>query len=91
MAVLHARVTIGTTATLIAEASSNRDGMDVMIQSAKGGSTEVFIGGDGVTNSSYGHLIDPDEHFDVHLAAGEKLYGIVTTGTQVVNVLKTSA
>lgn len=91
MAVLHERVTVGTTATLIAEASSNRDGMDVMIQSAKGGSTEVYLGGTGVTTSSYGHLIDPDEHFDIHLAAGEKLYAIVTSGTQVVNVLKTSA
>ena len=91
MAVLHERVTVGTTATLLAEASSNRDGMNVMIQSAKGGSTEVYVGGTGVTTTSYGHLIDPDEHFDVHLAAGEKLYGIVTAGTQVVNVLKTSA
>lgn len=91
MAVLHGRVTVGTTATLLAEATTNRDGMDVMIQSAKGGSTEVFIGGEGVTTTSYGHLIDPDEHFDVHLAAGEKLYGIVTTGTQIVNVLRTSA
>ena len=91
MAVLHARVTVGTTATLLAEATSNRDGMDVMIQSAKGGSTEVFIGGVGVTAASYGHLIDPDEHFDVHLASGETLYGITSAGTQVVNVLKTSA
>ena len=91
MAVLHARVTVGTTATLLAQAGTDRDGINVMIQSAKGGSTEVYVGGTGVTTSSYGHLIDPDEHFDVHLAAGEKLYGIVTAGTQVVNVLKTSA
>lgn len=91
MAVRHARVTVGATATLIAEANSSRSGMNVMIQSAKGGSVEVYIGGAGVTTTSYGHLIDPDEHFDVHLEAGEALYGIVTTGTQVVNVLTTSA
>ena len=91
MAVLHERVTVATTATLLAQAGTDRDGINVLIQSAKGGSTEVFIGGAGVTTTSYGHLIDPDEHFDVHLASGEALYGIVTTGTQVVNVLRTSA
>ena len=91
MAVLHERVTVGTTATLLAQAGTDRDGINVMIQSAKGGSTEVYVGGTGVTTSSYGHLIDPDEHFDVHLASGEALYGITSAGTQVVNVLKTSA
>jgi len=91
MAVLHQRVTVGTTATLLAQAGTDRDGINVMIQSAKGGSTEVFIGGAGVTTTSYGHLIDPDEHFDIHLASSETLYGIVTAGTQVVNVLRSSA
>jgi hypothetical protein len=91
MAVLHARVSVGTTATLLAQAGTDRDGINVMIQSAKGGSTEVFIGGVGVTAASYGHLIDPDEHFDIHLASGEALYGITSAGTQVINVLRTSA
>jgi len=91
MAVLHGRVTVGTTATLLAQANSSRDGMNVMIQSAKGGSTEVYIGGAGVTTTSFGHLIDPDEHFDIHLDANEALYGITSAGTQVVNVLRQGA
>jgi len=91
MAVLHQRVTVGTTATLLAEATSNRDGMDVMIQSAKGSSVEVFVGGAGVTTTDYGHLLDPDENFNLHLYPGEKLYGVTTTGTHTLNILKTSA
>lgn len=91
MAVLHQRVTVGTTATLIAEASSNRDGLDVMIQSAKGASVEVYVGGEGVTTTDYGHLIDPDENFDLHLYPGEKLYGVTSAGTHILNILKTSA
>ncbi len=91
MAVLHERVTVGTTATLLAQAGTDRDGINVIIQSAKGGSTEVFIGGAGVTTTSFGKVIDPDENFQIALASGEALYGIVSSGTQIVNVLKTSA
>jgi hypothetical protein len=91
MAVLHERVTVGTTAVLLAQAGTDRDGINVMIQSAKGGSTEVYIGGAGVTSTSYGHHIDPDEHFDITLASGEALYGITASGTHILNVLRTSA
>jgi hypothetical protein len=87
MSVTHNRVTIGTTATVISTAASDRDGHSVLIQNPEGGAT-VYIGGAGVTTSSYGCALGEKADISMDLLQNEIVYGIVASGTQVVNVLR---
>jgi hypothetical protein len=87
MAVTHNRITIGTTATTISSAVSDRDGHSVLVQNPSA-STIVYIGGDGVTTSSYGVALAGGADISIDLLQGEILYGVVASSTQVVNVLR---
>jgi hypothetical protein len=55
MAINHAIVSVGSTATLLTVAASGggKDGSTILIQNPTGGQA-VFLGGAGVTSSSYG-------------------------------------
>ena len=88
MSVTHNIVTVGATATVISTAASDRDGHSVLIQNPTGGVT-VYIGGAGVTTSSYGVALAAGSDISMDLLQNEIVYGIVTTGTQAVNVLRT--
>jgi hypothetical protein len=87
MAVNHAQVSVGTTATLLSSASAGRNGQTVLVQNPTGG-VNVYLGGVGVTTSSYGYLLQAGSAFAIDLADAEGLYGVVTTGTQAVGVLR---
>jgi hypothetical protein len=95
MAVTSKQVSVGTTATLIVTADT--DGNNVFITMADTGS--VYLGGPGVTISTGmllehpggggggGSAIQPP--LEIKLGAGEALYGVTGTGTEVVTVLIT--
>lgn len=87
MAVTHERVTVATTATVISTAANDRDGHSVCVQNPAGGAT-VYIGGSGVTTSSYGVALGESSDISIDLLQGEVLYGIVASSTQTVNVLR---
>lgn len=87
MAVTHSIVSIGTSATTISSAVSDRDGHSVLIQNPSA-SVTVYIGGDGVTTSSYGVALAGGSDISVDLLQGEILYGVVASSTQSVNVLR---
>jgi hypothetical protein len=87
MALAHAQVSVGTTATLLSSASAGRDGQTVLVQNPAGG-VNLYIGGTGVTTASYGYLLIGGSAFAIDLQDGEGLYGVVTTGTQAVGVLR---
>jgi hypothetical protein len=87
MAVTHQRVSVGTTATKLTLDNDGKDGQTVNVQNPSGG-VDVFIGGDGVTTTSYGYLLGAGLSLSIELDDDEKLYGVVTTGTQTVNILR---
>ncbi len=87
MAVTHANVSVGTTATLLSSAASGRDGQTLSIQNPTGGAN-VFLGGSTVTSSAYGFLLAAATTFTIELQDGEAIYGIVASSTQTVNVLR---
>lgn len=87
MALEHAQVTVGTTATLLSAATAGRDGQSVLVQNPTGG-VNVYIGGTGVTTSSYGYLLLAGSAFAIDLQAGEGLYGVVASSTQAVGVIR---
>lgn len=87
MAVSHSRVSVGTTATKLTSDYDGKDGQTINVQNPSGGA-DVFLGGEGVTTSSYGFLLGAGISFSVELQDDEKLYAVVATGTQTVNILR---
>ena len=87
MAVSHQRVSVGTTATQLTSDYDGKDGQTISVQNPAGGA-DVFLGGAGVTTTSYGFLLGAGISFSVELQDDEKLYAVVTTGTQTVNILR---
>lgn len=87
MALNHAQVTVGTTATLLSAATAGRDGQTVLVQNPTTG-VNVYIGGEGVTTSSYGFLLQAGTAFAIDLQAGEGIYGVVASSTQAVGVIR---
>ena len=86
MAVSHARVTIGTTATLLSATNAGRDGQTMLVQNPTSGAT-VYLGGAGVTTTSYGYTLLAGTDMSIDLQNGESFYGVVASSTQTVNVL----
>jgi len=87
MAVSHARVSVGTTATKLTTDYDGKDGQTINVQNPAGG-VDVYIGGEGVTTTDYGYLLKAETNFSVELQDDEKLYAVVTTGTQTVNIIR---
>lgn len=90
MAVKSAAVTVAVTATLLASAASDRDGMKVRVQVPAAGQT-VYLGGSDVTVATGYAVATGAESHELTLARGETLYGIVNATTQAVRVIKTSS
>ena len=87
MAVSHQRVSVGTTATKLTSDYDGKDGQTINVQNPAGGAT-VYLGGEGVTTSSYGFVLAAGISFSVELQGGEKLYAVVASSTQNVNILR---
>lgn len=87
MAVTHQRVSVGTTATQLTLDNDGKDGQTVNVQNPSGGA-DVYIGGAGVTTTSYGYLLKADTSFSIELDDDEKLFGVVASSTQTVNIIR---
>ena len=82
MAITQSRVTVATTATLLA--SSERR-LRVKIQNPVGGTT-VQIGGPNVTTATGMDLV-AGANFDFIVEPNDPLYGIIAAATQAIQVL----
>ena len=87
MALSHGIVSVGTTATLLSASTAGRDGQTILVQNPASGAT-VYLGGAGVTTSSYGYSLDGGVAFAIDLQGGEALYGVVASSTQSVSVIR---
>jgi hypothetical protein len=90
MAVSHAIVSVGTTATKLTSDYDGKDGQTISVQNPAGGAT-VYLGGEGVTSSSYGFILGAGISFSIELQDDEKLYAVVASSTQNVNILRQGA
>ncbi len=86
MGVSHSRISVGTTATQLSSNYSGKDGQSLNVQNPVGG-VDVYIGGAGVTTTSYGYLLKAETSLGIELQEHENLYAVVATGTQTVNVI----
>ena len=77
------QTTVGTTATLLVDS----DNINRVILIHAVSNTPIYLGDSAVTTST-GFLLEKDDGaLQVHIPINEKLYGIVSTGTEVVTVL----
>jgi len=84
MAATATRITVSTTATLIA--TGDVAGTSVVVRIPAGGNTVTIGGSDSVTTSNGFDLVS-GESLSVELDSGEQLYGIVAASTQVVHTV----
>lgn len=82
MAVSSTQVTVGTSATLLVTADN--DGCRVAVHKQQ--QHTIYLGGAGVTTTN-GFLFDHDGTVDVHLRAGESLYAVCASGTEVAYIM----
>lgn len=80
-----AQVTVGTEATAVRFLESDaQPGQTLLIQNPN--ATVVYLGGDDVTTSDYGHALAQDGVLTIDVPAGSVLYAVA--GSEVdVNVL----
>jgi hypothetical protein len=81
MALVHNSVTVGTTATLIAEIPAGNPNTAVQISNSD--SAVIFIGDSSLSNTGVdkGVRIDSNASAQIWLNAGDKLYAVSTAGT----------
>jgi hypothetical protein len=87
MSLAHERVSVGTTATQLSSNYSGKDGQTVSVQNPSTTVT-VYLGGEGVTTTSYGYALGVVSDMSIDLQDGEKLYAVVASSTQTVSVLR---
>ena len=87
MSLAHERVSVGTTATQLSSNYSGKDGQTVSVQNPSA-SVTVYLGGEGVTTTSYGFALGVLSDMSIDLQDGEKLYAVVASSTLTVNVLR---
>lgn len=64
-------------------------GMDITIQNVHS-SAYVYIGGEGVTTSSYGYRLNPGTAISFELPGKDAMYAITDTNSSQVAVIKTN-
>jgi len=87
MSLAHERVSVGTTATQLSSNYSGKDGQTISVQNPSTTVT-VYLGGEGVTTTSYGYALGVVSDMSIDLQDGEKLYAVVASSTLTVNVLR---
>ena len=93
MAIKHASATVAATATDLVTAVADRTGHSdagrtsrtVLVQNNS--AVTVYLGGPGVTSTSYGYALAAGAEWAGELQPDDVLFGAVASGTAAVNVL----
>jgi hypothetical protein len=84
----HELIVLSSTSATRLTPNGTHSGMDVTIQNVHA-SAIVYIGGIGVTSSSYGYRLSPGAAWSVELSGKDAIYAISNTNGSQVAVLQT--
>jgi hypothetical protein len=85
----HAHTTLSNTTATLLTPNGTHSGLDVTIQNIDA-SAIVYIGGEGVTSSSYGYRLSAGSAWSIELSGKDAIYAITNTNGSKVAVLTTS-
>jgi hypothetical protein len=85
----HSLTTLSSSAATLLTPNGVHSGMDVTIQNVHA-SAYVYIGGEGVTTSSYGYRLSPGSAISFELPGKDSLYAITDTNSSKVAIIKTN-
>jgi hypothetical protein len=89
MATTHAIVTLSNSTATRLTPNGLHTGIDITIQNLHE-SAYVYLGGEGVTSSSFGYRLAPGSAWSVELSGQSPLYAITATNASTIAILKTS-
>jgi len=89
MATTHAMVTLSNSAATRLTPAGLHSGIDITVQNLHE-SAYVYLGGEGVTSSSFGYRLSPGSAWSVELSGQSPLYAITATNGSAIAILKTS-
>jgi len=84
----HIKITLSDSAATALTPSGTHSGMDITIQNLDS-SAYVYVGGEGVTTSSFGYRLSPGAAISFELPGKDALYAISDTDESEIAVLKT--
>jgi len=84
----HSLITLSSTSATRLTPNGTHSGMDITIQNTHA-SAIVYIGGEGVTSSSFGYRLSPGAAWSVELPGKDALYAITNTNGSSIAVLTT--
>jgi hypothetical protein len=85
----HALTTLSSSAATRLTPLGLHSGMDITIQNIHA-SAYVYIGGEGVTSSSYGYRLNPGSAISFELPGKDALFAITGTNGSQIAVIKTN-
>ena len=83
----HALTTLSSSAATLLTPNGVHSGMDITIQNIHA-SAYVYIGGEGVTSSSYGYRLNAGSVISFELPGKDALYAITGTNGSQIAVIK---
>lgn len=78
MATYHELLTLSNTTATELTPGANHSGLDLTVQNVDE-TANIYIGGNGVTASSYGFKLEPGDAFSIELNPRDRLYVISDT------------
>jgi hypothetical protein len=85
----HALTTLSSSDATRLTPNGVHSGMDITIQNVHA-SAYVYIGGEGVTTSSYGYRLSPGSAISFELPGKDGMYAITDTNNSQIAVIKTN-
>jgi hypothetical protein len=85
----HSLIALSASAETRLTPNGLHSGMDITIQNVHA-SAYVYVGGEGVTTSSYGYRLNPGSAISFELPGKDALYAITDTNSSQVAVIKTN-
>ena len=86
---LHSHTTLSSASATRLTPNGLHSGMDITIQNINA-SGYIYIGGEGLTSSSFGYRVAPDHAISFELPGGDSLYALSSEDEMSIAVLKTN-
>ena len=87
MAVTHNLIQLSNSTPTPVSVTGNHAGRDITIQNISD-TAYVYIGGEGVSTSNYGYMIDAQSAWSVELRAGDVIHAVSSENGSYVAVLQ---